>query len=210
MRFLCISDIHGHARALQAVLDEAAHRSFHQLIVCGDLLFPGPEPLQTWKRLVENRALCVQGVSDRAVATVDPDKLIPHTAEQSARIEQLVRAKREIGDLIVARLAKLEQTVRLPLESGDELLVVHGSPVDPMEPFTADMTDEEMNALVGDDPADIIVCGGSHVPFHRALDGVSIVNVGSVGEAPGGLVAHATILDAGPFGVAVQQFEVEL
>jgi hypothetical protein len=36
------------------------------------------------------------------------------------------------------------------------------------------------------------------------------VNVGSVGEAPGGHVAHATLIDAGPFGITLEQFEVEL
>jgi predicted phosphodiesterase len=72
------------------------------------------------------------------------------------------------------------------------------------------MSDEEIGALIGDDPADVIVCGGSHVPFHREIERVHVVNVGSVGEAPGGHVAHATLIDAGPFGITLEQFEVEL
>jgi predicted phosphodiesterase len=210
MRFLCISDIHGNARALRAILAEARTREFQQVLVAGDLLFPGAEPLETWKILLEERAVCVQGLVDRAIATIDPSRIRPATPDQRTRIEQLLRAKQELGELIVARLGKLPPAVRLPLESGDELVLVHGSPSDPTEPFTADMTDEEMLALVGDDPADIVVCGGSHVPFHRQLEGVHVINVGSVGEAPGGKVAHATLLDAGRFGVTLEQFEVEL
>ena len=210
MRFLCLSDIHGHARALRAVIDEGTARNFQQLLVCGDLVFPGPEPLETWHVLLEHHAVCVQGLSDRAIATVDPTKLVPATAEQRSRLERLVGAKQRLGELIVARLGKLALTARLPLENAEELLLVHGSPADPTEPFTADMTDDELHALVGDDPADIIVCGGSHVPFHRQLDGVHIINVGSVGEAPGGGVAHGTLIDAGPFGVTLEQFEVTL
>jgi predicted phosphodiesterase len=210
MRFLCISDIHGHARALRAVLEEGKTRDFQQLLVCGDLVFPGPEPLETWHLLLEYHAVCVQGLSDRAIATVDPTKLVPATAEQRARLDKLVGAKQRLGELIVARLGKLAAMARLPLENAEELLLVHGSPADPTEPFTADMTDDEMRALVGDDPADIIVCGGSHVPFHRQLDGVHVVNVGSVGEAPGGDVAHGTLIDAGPFGVTLEQFEVAI
>jgi predicted phosphodiesterase len=210
MRFLCISDIHGHARALRAVLEEGKTRDFQQLLVCGDLVFPGPEPLETWHLLLEHHAVCVQGLSDRAIATVDPTKLVPATAEQRVRLDRLVGAKQRLGELIVARLGKLATHVRLPLENAEELLLVHGSPADPTEPFSADMTDEEIGALVGDDPADIIVCGGSHVPFHRQLDGVHIINVGSVGEAPGGEVAHGTVIDAGPFGVTLEQFEVAL
>jgi len=210
MRFLCISDIHGHAGALRAVLEEAKTREFQQLVVCGDLVFPGPEPLETWHLLLEHHAVCVQGVSDRAVATVDPAKLVPATPEQRARLDRLVAAKHQLGELIVARLGKLAPLARLPLENGDEMVIVHGSPMDPTEPFTPDMTDEEMLALVGDDPADVIVCGGSHVPFHRKVDEVNIVGVGSVGEAPGGGVAHATLIDAGPFGVTLEQFEARL
>jgi predicted phosphodiesterase len=210
MRFLCISDIHGHAKALRAVLDEAKIREYHQLLVCGDLLFPGPEPLETWRILLDEQAVCVQGVGDRAVAAIDPSRLRPASPDQKVRIERLVKAKQELGELIVARLGKLPPTARLPLESGDEMVLVHGSPADPTEPFTPDMTDQEMLALVGDDPANIIVCGGSHVPFHRRLDGVQIISVGSVGEAPTPGVAHASLLDASSFGVALEQFEVEL
>jgi predicted phosphodiesterase len=210
MRFLCISDIHGHARALRAVLEEGKTREFHQLLVCGDLLFPGPDPLETWRLLIDERAVCVQGVSDRAVAAIDPTRLRPASPDQKVRLERLTRAKQELGELIVARLGKLPPTARLPLESGQELLLVHGSPADPTEPFTHDMSDQEMMALVGDDPADIIVCGGSHVPFHRRLDDVQIISVGSVGEAPTAGVAHGTLMDASSFGVAIEQFEVAL
>lgn len=210
MRFLCISDIHGHAAALRKVLDDAAAREFQQLVVCGDSLFPGPEPLETWKILVERRALCVQGLSDRALYEVDPAKLTATTPEEQARIRRLREVQREVGDLIIARLGKLPTTARLPLESGDEAVVVHGSPLDPTEPMCSDMEDAELRALIGDDPADLVVCGGSHVPFFRTLDGVRIVNVGSVGESPAAGYAHATIIDSTPTGIGIEQFDVEL
>jgi predicted phosphodiesterase len=128
----------------------------------------------------------------------------------AAALRAVIGARHALGELIVARLGKLAQTARLPLPNGEELVVVHGSPADPTEPFTADMTDEELYALVGDDPGDYIVCGGSHVPFHRKLEQVHIINVGSVGEAPQTGTAHGTLIDAGPFGVTLEQFEVEL
>jgi predicted phosphodiesterase len=210
MRFLCLSDIHGHARALAAVLDEGRVRGFDQLLVCGDLCFPGPAPLDVWKTLLEQRAVCVQGLSDRAVASVDPDKLSATNPEERARILRLKKLKAELGELIVARLGKLPRIARLPLESGHTLLMVHGSPADPTEPFTEDMTEEEMLALLGDEPGDLIVCGGSHTAFQCVVADVQIVNVGSVGEAPGGGYAHATLIETSTTGVAVTQFTVSL
>jgi predicted phosphodiesterase len=90
-------------------------------------------------------------------------------------------------------------------------LLVHGSPTDPGEAMSHDLEDEELMALVGDDPADVIVCGMSHVPFDRTVSDVRIINVGSVGEAPGEPpVAHATWIDVTTSGVSVEQFVVPL
>lgn len=210
MRFLCVSDIHGHAAALDSVLQVGRARGFEALIACGDHLFPGPEPLATWKLLLENKAVLTQGVGDLALTSLDPSDLEAKTPEEKARLERLEGLHEELGELIVAHLRKLSPQARLHLENGDELLVVHGSPVDHTEPFTPEMDESEVMALIGDDPADVIVCGGSHMPFDRIVQDVRIVGVGSVGEAPGGGYAAATFLESTPLGIAVEQITVDL
>ena len=210
MRFLCVSDIHGHHRALAATLSAADLRGWDQLVVCGDLCFPGPEPLAVWKTLVQRHALCVQGLGDRALARLDPRKLVATDAVQQRRLERLRQVRDELGELIVARLDKLPPVARLQVESGDTMVVVHGSPADPTEPLTHDMTPEQFWAQLSDEPGEIVVCGASHVPFDYQLEGVRIINVGSVGEAPGGNVAHATILETATLGISVDQFDVPL
>src|SRR5690606_9347911 len=107
MRFLCISDIQGNVRALQTLLEEADARGFDQLIVCGDICWPGEDPLEVWKILAARNAVCVQGLGDRALATIDAKKLAGATPEERARVERLKTTKRELGELILARLAKL-------------------------------------------------------------------------------------------------------
>jgi predicted phosphodiesterase len=210
MRFLCVSDIHGHARALKAVLREADSFGWDQLVACGDLCFPGPDPLAVWKILVEHRAVCVQGLGDRALALVDPSKLAAANPSERSRIERLKQAHQELGELIIARLGKLPPRASLPLESGHTMLVVHGSPADPPEPLTIDMSDDEILALLGDEPGDLVVCGGSHVAFEREVADVRIVNVGSVGESPEGGYAHAAIIISSQTGYAVRTFAAAL
>jgi predicted phosphodiesterase len=206
VRFLCISDIHGRADALAAVLATAERRGYTKILVAGDLCFPGPEPLETWRRLTQAGAICVQGTGDRALATLDLEKVRARSEHERARLDRLSQVRAELGELILARLARLPQSYRLPLDDGSELLLVHGSPADPMEPISHDMSDEEISALLGDDPADLVICGGSHVPFDRVVSGVRVINVGSVGEAPsgahtGGLHADATLIEVlGGFG----------
>lgn len=209
VRILAISDLHGHADKLAAVLATAERRGYDKLLVAGDLCFPGPEPLETWRRLTAAGAVCVQGVGDRALATLDPGKIRPRSEHERLRLDRMAAVRRELGDLILARLSRLPASVRLPLDDGGELVLVHGSPADPMEPLSHDMTDEEISALLGDDPADIVICGGSHVPFDRMVAGMRVINVGSVGEAPRGsgpiLHADATLIEIrGPLPGAVE------
>jgi predicted phosphodiesterase len=212
MLYLCISDIHGSLDALRAVLATAERRSFHKLLVAGDIVFPGPEPLETWRRLTAAGALMVQGLSDRALVTLDPTALHPRSEHERDRLERMKAARDALGELILQRIRRLPTHRRIPLEDGGELLLVHGAPSDPAEPLTHDMTDAEINALLGDDPADVVVCGASHVPFDRMIGGVRIVNVGSVGEAPGAgsRVAHATWIESTPRGVRVEPITVPL
>lgn len=213
MLLLCLSDVHGDLDALRAVLATAERRSFHKLLVAGDIVFPGPEPLETWRRLSAAGALMSQGLSDRAVATLDPNVLQAQTDAERARVERMRATRTSLGELILERLRRLPLRVRVPLEDGTELVLVHGSPSDPAEPMTHDMSDGEINALLGDDPADVVVCGASHVPFDRTVGGVRVVNVGSVGEAPssqGPRVAHATWIESTPRGIDVQQTVISL
>lgn len=207
-----MSDIHGELGALRAVLATAERRGYHKILVAGDLCFPGPEPLETWRTLQRLQAICVQGVTDKALATVDPQRLEDAAADpvQKAMARRFVEARRGVGELVLERLRRLPTHHRLPLEDGRELLVVHGSPEDPTEPITHDLDDDEISALIGDDPADVIVCGMSHVPFVREVGDVTVINVGSVGDAPGGGVAHATFIDATPAGIVIDPIVVPL
>jgi predicted phosphodiesterase len=208
VRILAISDIHGHADALAAVLATAERRGYDKLLCAGDLCFPGPQPLETWRRLVQAGAVCAQGVGDRALAMIDPATLQPRSEHERLRLDRLAEVRRDLGEIILTRLARLPPLVRLPLDDGNELVLVHGSPADPTEPITHDMSDEEISALLGDDPADIVVCGGSHVPFERMVSGVRVINVGSVGEAPRGAApfvhADAILIEVKPLVAATK------
>lgn len=204
MRILCIADVHGHLAPLQQVLAFGKMQGCTLVLAAGDLCFPGAEPLQTWKALMTVRAHCVQGVSDRALAVVDPDDLSASDAQQEQRIERLRRTQQELGDVILERLQRLPTIFRMTLEDGGELLLVHGSPSDPSTAITHDMTDEEILPLLDDEGASVVVCGGGHVPFERQVESTRIVCAGSVGESPTPGVIHAAILDTSSAGVQVR------
>lgn len=223
MLMLCVSDIHGNLDALRAVLATAERRSFHKLLVAGDIVFPGPEPLETWRRLSAAGAIMVQGVSDKALATLDPSSLTPRSEHERLMLDRMKQVRSELGDLVLERIRRLPTHQRIPLEDGGELVLVHGTPVHPDEPLSFDMSDEEIDAELGDDCGDVVVCGMSHTPFQRDIGGVRVINVGSIGEAPDGLkepiaygsdvypqVAHATWIESTPQGIQVEPITVPL
>ena len=223
MRFLCLSDIHGHADALGAVLATAERRGYDRVLVAGDICFPGPAPLETWRRLAQLNAICVQGVGDRALTLLEPDRLQARDAFQRRRLKRLRDVREELGGRILGQIAKLPSLVRHPLPGGSHVTLVHGAPADPMEEMTHDMSDDVLEALLGDDPGSIVLCGGSHVPFDRTIShstavptAVRVINLGSVGEAPSGedypesRFAHATFVESTDGGIEVEQFVVPL
>ncbi|MBI5515456.1 MAG: metallophosphoesterase family protein [Deltaproteobacteria bacterium] len=195
--FAFLADLHGNLLALDAVLQELRDRDVGSIFVAGDLLFPGPDPVGVWKRLQEVGARCVRGSSDLALARVEPGSLRPASEAEGARLERFRATREALGDLVLARLRRLPQALRLTLPGPVELTVLHGSPTDPYTDLNASDSDEELEALLGPDPGDVVVCGGSHTPFLRQVGDVQVVGLGSVGEAPEGRVAHFTLLGLG-------------
>lgn len=189
-----LSDLHGNLTAFDTVLAELKRLGVTRIYVAGDLLLGGQEPLQVWQRLQAVGASCTRGPSDLALGSVDPSSLVPIDETERRRARLFAETRSTIGDLVAERLRRLPEQLRIPLVDGREVLMVHGSPADNDREISHDMSDEEILELMNDDPADIVVCGSTHVPFQRTVEEYHVVNVGSVGAAPEGQVAHYTVL----------------
>jgi predicted phosphodiesterase len=200
-----LSDLHGNLAALDVVLDELERLDVKRIYVAGDLLLGGEEPLEVWQRLQELGAICIRGPSDMALASVDPQSLVPIDDDQRRQARLFADTRAAIGDLVAERLRRLPEQLRIPLIDGREVLMVHGSPADMTREISHDLSDDEILALLDDDPADIIVCGSTHVPFQREVGDYHVVNVGSVGAAPEGQIAHYTVLTPNMSGAEILQ-----
>lgn len=200
-----LSDIHGNLAALDAVLAELERLGVKQIYVAGDLLLGGDQPLEVWQRLQTLGATCTRGPSDLALASVDPGSLVPIDDGQRRQARLFAKTRAAIGDLVAERLRRLPERHRIPLVDGREVLMVHGSPVDDQREISHDLNDDEILDLLDDDPADIIVCGSTHVPFQRSVADYHVVNVGSVGAAPEGNTAHYTVLTPRMSGADILQ-----
>lgn len=200
-----LSDVHGNLTALDAVLSELERLDVKRVFVAGDILLGGDQPLKVWQRLQALGATCTRGPSDLALASVDPHSLVPIDDEQRRQARLFADTRIAIGDLVAERLRRLPEQQRVPMLDGRELLMVHGSPADGNREISHDLNDDEVLALLDDDPADIIVCGSTHVPFQRNVEEYHIVNVGSVGAAPEGPIAHYTVITPRMSGADILQ-----
>jgi len=204
-----LSDVHGNLAALEAVLEELRRHEVRDIFVAGDLLLGGPEPLAVWRKLQSVGARCVCGPSDLALARVDPRSLKPQDDAERDKVRAFVETQRALGELVQKQLGQLPRELRLPMIYGGELLLVHGSPKDAFEPIGHELEDDELRVMLDDDPADVVVCGGTHVPFARRLDEMQVINVGSVGSAPEGRYAHYTVVFPSMSGSRFEQSYVE-
>ncbi len=198
-----LADIHGNAEALEAALHDIKRREVQHVVALGDLLLGGDEPLRTWQLLVEHNVHCVRGLSDIALASVPEERVHRTVAAKELgdadvlqkRAEAFFQTRQDLGEIIVRKLAKLPPRIRVPMPDGNELLAMHGSPFDPGEPFSFEMTEQELITLLADDPADLVLAAGAHAPFERDVDGVRIHGVASIcGMYEGERIAQYSLL----------------
>jgi protein phosphatase len=187
-----LSDVHGNLEALDAVLAALPAHDVGLVVVAGDLLLGGDQPLEVWRRLQGPEFLLVRGLSDTALVSVSERALAGAGPEEAA--ERFRRTRAALGELVIEQVRRLPLQRRLPLVDGSEVVVVHGSPLDPTIAIDLGADDDELRHAIDDDPADFVVCGAAHVPFLRRLEGTVVVGLGSVGQAPEGRVAHFGIL----------------
>lgn len=176
MRIAAISDIHGNALALRAVLDDAKASGYDLMVQLGDALSGPLWPRETADILRGLDAVHVRGNHD--VSLFDPDTYAPGRADRFA-LEQL-----DAGTLDWLRA--WPRTLAI----GDDVLCFHGAPHhedfylleeapagDPRIRAVADIEADLRGAQ-----ARVLVCGHSHTQRIVELsDGTLVVNDGSVG-----------------------------
>ncbi|MCD6367963.1 MAG: metallophosphoesterase family protein, partial [Candidatus Aenigmarchaeota archaeon] len=179
MRLMLISDIHANLPALKAVFEDMKHYfgSADYVISAGDIVGIGPFPngvcnaLRHLKNFMSVRGECDQATLDGKYAGIELSiaKSIEWTREN-------------ISEENLIFLDSLETYLALDLE-GFKIFVVHGSPENPLGGMISGAEPiGNLNRYFSKTNADIIICGHTHIPFVKEINGKYIINPGSVGE----------------------------
>jgi predicted phosphodiesterase len=184
MRVAILSDIHGNAVALDAVLADLTSRGpFDKIVVAGDLVWAGPRPREVVDRVRAMRAVAIRGNTD-AYFDID-DGETPDGKDSSRFAVHLNWMRGQLGPGGVDYLRHLPFSHVITPAPGQDLLVVHANPRDLEQAITHGVSDAELDELLLEDgrpPAwRALAFGHVHTPFVRAWRQRLLVNVASVG-----------------------------
>ncbi len=186
MKYAVISDIHGNMEALEAVLKDIETEQADKILCLGDLAMAGPEPaaaVERIKALVEEGKIdCIQGNTDKMIADFSEDIL------KNLQSKNEIMANALQADVKALNGEQKNFLKNLPVNHefnylNTKILMVHGSPRKNDENIFPEMPMEEIEEMVKDTDADIILCGHTHVPCgYQTESRKTIVNDGSVGR----------------------------
>jgi predicted phosphodiesterase len=185
MTLAIVSDVHGNLNALEAVFEDLQSRGVERVVHGGDLAVAGcagPECVDLirelgWPGIVGNTDELLWRVEEHAVQLERAPKLAPLLA---LLFDTYRPASREqLGE------ERIEWLQQLPAEHREdelELALVHASPGDLWRAPAPDAEDEQLLEIYEPLEAAIAVYGHIHRPYVRRIEGLTVVNSGSVGN----------------------------
>lgn len=183
MKIAIISDIHANIYALQAVLEDITRQKVDQIYCTGDLVGYAPFPNEVIETIQNQQIPAVMGNYDDAVGNM---RFIcgcdyKNEAAQALGEESIRWTKEHTSEINKEFLSKLPAKISFK-NSGYNVLLVHGSPNKLNEYLYEDLPVEYLNKLMEDSKTDILVCGHTHKPFYKVINGRHLINAGSVGK----------------------------
>lgn len=147
----------------------------------------GPFPVEALDRIIGLDSIAIRGNADRELLS---DEVPEGGLISEWVVGQLEERHREF-------IAKLPETVELDVDGVGRVLFCHGSPRSDEELILRTTPDDWLREMLADVEADVVVCGHTHMQFDREVDGIRVVNAGSVGLAYGAPGAHWLALGPG-------------
>jgi putative phosphoesterase len=211
MRIVFLSDIHGNAVALEAVLEDISKRNIDKIIVLGDISYRGPEPKRALELVKNLNTDVIKGNADEWVVRGIKEGEVAESALQMMNKERdwiFMRLTEED----ISYLAELPTEIKLEAEK-IMIHAFHATPTslfDVVQPFESD---ENLLKKMMKSGADIFVYAHIHKPFIRYIHGKCLINIGSVGLPFDGLTKSSyAIVDVkdGSFQTSIVRVDFDL
>lgn len=201
-RIAILSDLHGNSAATRAVLAEIDAAMPDRTYCLGDLVGYGPEPNQTIDLIRDRQIPTIVGNYDDGVG-FDRDDCgcaYKNAAERDRGQLSLMWTRAAVTPERKAWLRALPPEIRLDV-GGVRLRLVHGSPRRINEYLFEDRDPASLARIARSADCDVLLFGHTHIPWTRTIEGVRMINTGSVGKPKDGDPRAAwVLLEVGPEG----------
>jgi putative phosphoesterase len=187
MKLALFSDIHGNLPALEAVLSDLERQNVDQILHCGDLVGYGPFPNETI-HLIRSRSISgVIGNYDDGVGYERGDCGCVYKTKEQQQLghQSLTWTTSCVTSENKEFLRSLPSELRITL-GAFEIVLVHGSPRRLNEYLYEDRPDHTLTRLLDLVQCNVLVCGHTHLPYHKPINDKHVINVGSVGKPKDG------------------------
>ena len=186
MKIAVISDIHGNMEAIEAVMDDISKKSCNKIFILGDYAMAGPEPsdaVEYFMKRKDNPVFkMIQGNTDLMIATYT-DELYEGLKEKAPIMAEALKSDVEILNPVEKDFLKNLPIQLEIVEGGVKFLLVHGSPRKNNEDILPDTPLQEVERMLLNVKADVILCGHTHIPCgFQTSTRQTVVNVGSIGR----------------------------
>ena len=183
MKIAVLSDIHANLTALNTVLKNIENENCDKIVCLGDIVLAGPQPKETLDFVREQKNwIIIQGNTDKLIADYGEEVLDMMKANFPIMANAIVDDVAQLTDEDKEYLRNLPPSLLLEFDGVDTLLV-HGSPRENNENIMPNMPIEQVEEILADTDANLILCGHTHIPCgYQTNKKQTVVNVGSVGR----------------------------
>jgi putative phosphoesterase len=180
MRVALMGDLHANLPALEAVLDHSRQEGAEAIWNLGDSVGYGAFPEEVVQYLRKQDAVSTLGRYDRQVVRFKKRKEKWQRSKEREEYLALEWAYDQLSKKSRKYLRFLSREIRMKVQ-GKRVLLTHGTPGAEDGCLTADTPEKQLAKLAGEARAELILCGCSHQPFARTVEGVWFINPGSAG-----------------------------
>lgn len=179
MKFAVIGDIHSNIYALQSVYKDLLIKNADFILATGDLVGYFHYPNEVVDFIRQNKILSIQGNHDRNIGNS-----LPVRRNELDNTSLSANASTGYTNMILTDynreyLKQLPEELKLKIDDLT-VLVVHGSPRGISEYLFENS--ENMVEVSQSISEDIIICGHTHIPYYKVVNGKHFINAGSVGK----------------------------
>lgn len=178
-RLALISDLHGNAVALEAVLRRIERDGVDAIACLGDVVTLGPRPREVLAMVRERCRFFVQGNHDEYMASTA--NLRAHV-DFAPVVDGVEHCRGQLGEAEHAFVRSFADRVAFEL-GGAAILLFHGTPASNDHDLHAATPDAELERELPGRGIAVFAGGHTHVQLARSFRGGWLVNPGSVGLA---------------------------